>query len=174
MEYREIPGFSRYGISESGEVIIFKTGKIKKTTLQKHRRLKVGLRSDEGKGKKFNIHVLMAIVYLGHEPCGHERVVDHIDNDPLNNHYTNLQIISQRENSSKDKWRKNPSSQYIGVRWCAPRYKWRAQIQINGKVISLGRFTSELDAARCYELALQYIDQYQDNKQFKQLIKNMI
>jgi hypothetical protein len=174
MEYREIPGFSRYGISESGEVIIFKTGKILKPNLTKFGRLRIGLRSDEGKSKKLHVHQIVAIAYLRHQPCGHERVVDHIDNDKLNNHVSNLQIISNRENVSKDKWRHNYSSQYKGVAWNKQKQKWRTRIAINGKGKHLGFFSSELDAARCYELALQYIDQYQDKKQFRQLIKQLL
>jgi hypothetical protein len=157
-EYRTIPGFSKYGISPDGEVKNLETGKIKRAGLNKDGRLKIQLYSDEGKPKTFSIHKLVAITYLGHEPCGHQRIVDHIDNDPLNNYYTNLQIISQRENTSKDKWRKNPSSQYVGVCWVKGKQKWRAQILINGKNKHLGYFNSELEAYDAYQLALQNLD----------------
>jgi hypothetical protein len=174
MEYKEIPGYSKYGISESGEVKDLETGKIKKPILHISGRLRIGLRSDEGKGKSLKIHQLVAMAYLGHEPCGHERVVDHIDNNPLNNHVSNLQIISHRENASKDTWRKNPSSQYIGVIWAKPSQKWRASIRINGKSKHLGYFTTELEAHEFYQLALNNIDRYQDNKQFRELIKLLL
>jgi hypothetical protein len=91
-------------------------------------------------------------------PCGYERVVDHIDFNPLNNHVSNLQIISQRENRSKDTWRKNPASQYTGVSWHKASQKWRAQIGINGKKKGLGLFSSELEAHEAYQLALQNLD----------------
>jgi hypothetical protein len=174
MEYKKIPGTSKYGISESGEVIIFKTGKIMKPNLNKRGRLQITLLSDEGKRKTFKIHQLVAMAYLGHEPCGCQRVVDHIDNDRLNNHYTNLQIISNRENCSKDKWRHNYSSQYTGVAWNKRTKKWYTQIQINGKIKYLGLFSSEEQASKAYQLALDNIDRYQDNKQFRELIKLLL
>jgi hypothetical protein len=154
MKYKEIPGFSKYGISESGEVIIFKTGNIKKPSLRKGY-LHVKVYSDEGKRKRFKIHQLVAITYLGHKPCGHQRVVDHIDNDPLNNHFSNLQIISQRENSSKDQFRHGRTSQYIGVAWNKRKQKWRTQISINGKNKGLGLFATEEQAHEAYQKALQ-------------------
>jgi hypothetical protein len=116
MKYKEIPGFSKYGISESGEVKNLETGRIRKSRILK-KYVHIALFSYSGKRKGFYIHQLVAMTYLGHEPCGYDRVVDHIDNDKLNNHVSNLQIISQRENSSKDKFRYNPTSQYTGVNW---------------------------------------------------------
>jgi hypothetical protein len=173
MEYREIPGFSKYGISESGEVIIFKTGKILKPQLNKKGYLRIGLLPDEGKRKWFRVHKLVTMVYLGHEPCGMQMVVDHIDHNKLNNHVSNLQIISNRENCSKDMWRHDYTSQYVGVTWNKQRQKWRTGIKINGKRQHLGFFIDELDAARAYELALTYVDQYQDKKQFRQFLKRL-
>ena len=49
------------------------------------------------------VHRLVAMAFLDHVPCGHKIVVDHIDNNPFNNHLSNLQLISNRENTTKDK-----------------------------------------------------------------------
>jgi hypothetical protein len=154
MKYKEIPGFSKYGISESGEVKNLETGRIRKSRILK-KYVHIALFSYSGKRKGFYIHQLVAMTYLGHEPCGYDRVVDHIDNDKLNNHVSNLQIISQRENSSKDKFRYNPTSQYTGVNWHKGTQKWRARIVINGKKKHIGLFATEEQAAEAYELALQ-------------------
>lgn len=51
--------------------------------------------------KKFWVHSLVARVFLNHIPNGMASVIDHIDNNKLNNSVDNLQIISNRENLIK-------------------------------------------------------------------------
>lgn len=40
------------------------------------------------------------------------------------------------------------SSRFVGVTWDSNRCRWRAQIQVEGVVRNLGRFATEVDAAR--------------------------
>ena len=101
------------------------------------------------------VHALVAMAFLNHKPNGHKIVVDHINNDPLDNRLENLQIITQRENSSKDK--KRYSSKYVGVFWHKVANKWKATIVINGKQRSLGLFTNELKAHEAYQSALNQL-----------------
>lgn len=103
-------------------------------------------------GKTHKVHQLIAMAFLGHKPCGYKLVVDHIDNNPFNNHLSNLQIITARENLSKDK---RGASKYTGVSWCKIKNKWKSAIQINGKGISLGYFTTEKEAAEAYNNRLK-------------------
>jgi hypothetical protein len=50
------------------------------------------------------VHSIMAITFLGHEYNGSRKfVVDHIDNNPLNNNLSNLQIVSAKVNFNKDR-----------------------------------------------------------------------
>ena len=116
--------------------------------------LHVGLHN-EGKKKTTAIHQLMSVAFLGHVPNGNNIVVDHIDNDKLNNILGNLQIITNRENCSKD--RTGYTSDYVGVSWEKNENKWRAQIKINGKKKHLGLFMDELEASRAYQIALSRI-----------------
>ena len=44
--------------------------------------------------KDFVVHKLVAITFLNHKPNGMKIVVDHIDNNKLNNNVKNLQLIS--------------------------------------------------------------------------------
>jgi len=117
-------------------------------------RLKVHLYKDN-KMKNAYIHQLVAESFLDHEKCGMKVVVDHIDNDPLNNKLDNLQLITHRENLSKDK--KNKTSKYTGVHWSKSRSKWVAAITINSVKKYLGLFDCESEAHKAYQYQLENI-----------------
>lgn len=106
----------------------------------------------KGKQKTKKVHKLVAIAFLDHKPCGMNILVDHKDNNPLNNNAENLQLISNRENSTKD--RKGGSSKYIGVSRHKESNKWRARIKINNKECHLGVFKEEYTASIAYQTAL--------------------
>lgn len=80
--------------------------------------------------------------------------VDHIDNVKTNNRIDNLQLLSQRENTTKAYLTTNKSSKYIGVSWVKSRNKWVSMITINGSQKNLGRFKTEYEAHLAYEKAL--------------------
>ena len=105
--------------------------------------------------KPFYVHVLVAMAFLKHKPCGHKLVVDHKNNINTDNRLENLQITSQRHNASKD--RKGYSSQYVGVYWHKPAQKWVAQIQIKDKRKNLGLFDDEYKAHLAYQKALRQL-----------------
>jgi hypothetical protein len=108
-----------------------------------------------GLRKSFLVHQLVAVAFLGHSPDGHKTVVDHINNDKLDNRLCNLQLISQRENASKDSKRKYSS--FLGVTWNHTANKWMSQITVSGKNKYLGVFEDEIEAANAYNLALEKI-----------------
>jgi hypothetical protein len=112
------------------------------------------------------VHQLVATSFLNHNKES-GLIVDHIDNNPLNNRLDNLQIITRRENNSKD--RKNKSSKYTGVSWCKKNSKWRAGIKTNGKSTNLGNFTNEEEASNAYQNALQNTKELREffNKSFE-------
>ena len=102
--------------------------------------------------KRFRIHQLMAITFLGFVPDGMVLVVDHINNDKLDNRLDNLQIISHRENSSKDKNRNLPT----GVCFQPGRKKpYRSIININRKRINIGYFSTQQEASEAYKIELK-------------------
>ena len=109
------------------------------------------------KCKNFWIHQLVAVIFLNHTPCGLKLVVDHINDNKLDNRVENLQIVTQRYNTCKTQGKY--SSQYKGV--CVYLYKgrkkWRAQIVINKKAKHLGYFTDEYEAHLAYQNALKQV-----------------
>ena len=108
-----------------------------------------------GKTKAITAHQLVAMAFLNHKPCGYKLVVDHINTIKTDNRLENLQVITNRENSSKDK--KKGTSKYVGVSWYKRCKKWKAQMLIKGKYKTLGYFKTELEASEAYQLKLETI-----------------
>jgi len=164
--YKNIPGYDGlYQVSNLGNVKSLKWGKerILKASLGSGGYLSVCLRKNKKK-KTYRVHQLCAMVYLGHVPNRHKAVVNHIDNNPLNNHVDNLEVISQRENTSIHKTD-------IGVCWHKRDKKWMASIRIGVKVIHLGCFTDKQQGLNKYQLALENMNLYNgDAKQFRNIL----
>ena len=156
-EFRSISGYEGlYEVSNFGNVKSLINNKILKPCLGSRGYYMVRVYKDN-KGNTMSIHVLVAMAFLGHKPDGYKIVVDHIDNNKLNNHVSNLQLISNRENTSKDK--KNGTSKYTGVTWYNASNKWLAQIAINSKKKNLGLFETEDEAHETYQKALKMLNE---------------
>jgi len=85
------------------------------------------------------------------------KLVDHRDNDSLNNLRSNLRQATHSQNTINRPKRANTSSKYIGVYWNKQRNMWRASIRYMQKGRSIIKhlcYTSdESDAARAYDMA---------------------
>ncbi len=124
----------------------------------------------KGKLTAEKVHKLVAMAFLNHKPCGMEKVIDHMDNDKSNNRLDNLQIITVRENSIKDK---KTSLLYVGV---TKRYnKFTSRVQIKGNRVSFGTFNTQFEAYLHYRCSLKHLDKYKgNNKEFSDLIKSLV
>ncbi len=95
---------------------------------------------------------------IARTPIGHE--TDHINGDGLDNRRANLRIATPSQNSA-NMWKpRRPdgrphSSIYKGVTLCKLSGKWQAKITVAQHCRSLGRFTSEIEAARAYDAAAE-------------------
>jgi hypothetical protein len=165
--WKDIPGYEGfYQVSNLGNVKglpreLFKKGKYPYICREKVLK--------QGKTKTYNIivltknknrktiyvHQLVAMTFFNHKRCGHKIVVDHINNDKLDNRVENLQIITQRENTTKDR---KGTSKHPGVNWCKHSKKWKSQIVINGKQINLGYYDCELKASLVYQNKLKELN----------------
>lgn len=154
-EIRVVPEYPDYSVSNTGKVFSNKNGVCTELKLGKSKYLNVSLYHN-GKSKTITVHVLMAIVFLGHKPNGTtEIVVDHIDKNKLNNHLSNLRLISNRENISRTI---RGSSKYTGVSFDTHKQKWKASIRINNKTKHIGNFDNEKDASIAYQKVLNDIN----------------
>jgi len=103
-----------------------------------------------------SVHVLVASAFNGFIPNGIGYVVNHIDGNRSNNHSSNLEGVSHRDNISTC-FRSNRdvlSSQYVGVSRDYKNNKWKAQITIDNIQRYLGIFSVEEDASDAYQTAL--------------------
>jgi hypothetical protein len=101
-------------------------------------------KSFNGKRHSYKIHRIIM-------DCPPEKSIDHINHNPLDNRKSNLRICTQQQNLMNQKVQKiKKYSQYKGVTWDKSRQKWCAKIKLNQKTINLGRFISEIEAAKKY------------------------
>ena len=157
--WKEIPGFKNYQVSNLGNVKSLNYRKTKKNKvlskyLNSRGRYSVNLYKEGKMYGSLNISVLVAKAFLNHKPNGGKIVVDHINNIKTNDHLYNLQVITQRENSTKDR---KGSSKYVGVHWSNSNNKWQSTIYINGKYKYLGTYKSEKKASQAYQNELKNI-----------------
>lgn len=164
--WKDIPGYEGlYQVSNYGQVKSLKWGKerILKQSINNIGYLCVCL--FDKRPIKRNVHQLVSICFLEHQPNGYEKVVNHIDNNPLNNHVDNLELVSQRYNSSCHK---------IDPGVFFNKNKWVSQIIIKRKTRYLGRFTDKQDALDMYQKAVNNIHLYNDDaKEFRNKLKEI-
>tara|TARA_R110001592_G_scaffold263658_2_gene529023 strand:+ start:1973 stop:2485 length:513 start_codon:yes stop_codon:yes gene_type:complete len=143
-----------YQVSNLGNVRSIKFNKIKqiKHLITTSKRWRVNLYK---KGKKTStnnrISVLVAEAFLNHKKCGHKLVVDHIDNNQINDKLYNLQVITHRQNLTKD--RKNRTG-YTGVNKSKSGNRFNAGIRDGKKLIYLGSYKTPEEASQAYQKAL--------------------
>lgn len=112
-----------------------------------------------------NYLVSRAVWYLstGEDPA--EKLVDHIDKNPLNNNMSNLRLADRKLQNNNKSIRKNNKSGAQGVSKNKQMDRWRADVRVQGKTMYLGLYTCLLEAAAAYNDAVQkYLPEYAADK----------
>ena len=97
--WKDIEGFD-YEVSNFGTVRNKKTNNVLKPFLSKNNYLQVKIGNPQ---KNQYFHYLVAKTFLNYKKTVRNIVIDHKDNDRSNNHISNLQIVSNVVNTTKDK-----------------------------------------------------------------------
>lgn len=93
---KQIEGFSKYFITEDGQVWSEKTKMFLKPRFDKNGYVRISMKNDEGKLKTRFIHRLVAEAYIPN-PEG-LATVNHKDENKQNNCVDNLEWLSQKDN----------------------------------------------------------------------------
>ena len=83
-------------------------------------------------------------------------IVDHVNRNSLDNRRENLRMITNRQNAQNKSKSQKASSSFHGVCLVKKTQNYRARITDKGKVVSLGTFSTELEAATAYDLYLAH------------------
>lgn len=173
-EIRDVPGYeglysvSNYGVVHSNHKYLKDNTNYRqlKPTISTTGYYYVTLCKDKKK-RKFKVHQIVAMAFLGHVRCGFDSIIDHKNNVPLDNLFINLQITNIRHNSSKDK--KDGTSKYTGVCW--DNGKYQATIKIEDTSIHIGRFAQEDKAGQAYNEVLSYYENGASVKKVKEFVR---
>lgn len=142
--YKSLAEFEDYIVFQDGT--IKKGSKVLKGNVSKYGYRKVGLGK---KNKKMFVHRIVAMSFIPNPKNLPQ--VNHKDGNKLNNHYLNLEWVSNYENTVHFRKSKKHSSKYVGVSWNKHAKKWIANIRDGKKQIYLGLFNSELQAFNAYK-----------------------
>ena len=121
-------------------------GGIMKQQVSSNKYLRVELSKQNIRKKKL-IHRLVLEAFL---PIEEKMEVDHINHIKTDNRLENLRWATRSENKRNTNKMVNCSSQYIGVSWCKSRNNWEVRCKFDNKNINVGRFNTELEAAKAY------------------------
>lgn len=120
---------------------------------------------ENSKRKTYQVHQLVAVAFLNHKADKFKIVINHKDENPLNNNIDNLELCTHRYNIVYSK--KNETG-FTGVNKIGDKYM--ARIRIDGKHKYLGIFyTAEL-ASEAYRKAYHEIESKQlfNDNEYKQ------
>ena len=170
----DIKGFDGiYQVSNLGNVKSLRFNKehvMKKTLVSGYH--KVMLRKNK-KSKPAYVHRLVAQGFLNFDLTNKLLVVDHINRIKNDNNVNNLQVVSTRVNTTKDRINEHGS---IGVFYSPERKKYFSKIYINKKAIWLSGFSNDKEKiATFYNTAVLNLSKYNgDAVEFRNIIKSIL
>ena len=170
-EFRIIKGFENYSVSNLGNVINNKTGRVLKPSIDNSiGYYRVSICNDGNEYKKL-IHKLIAENFIANPY--NKQFVDHIDNNKLNNNVYNLRFCTQQENCMNRKLSSKNTSNHKGVLFFKRTNKWKAGIMFKGKQYHLGYFDKIEDAVNARVMKAKELNGEYINKCEKEVTINL-
>lgn len=165
--WKDVPGYEgSYQVSNLGNVKSLARwidSSANKGYLSKEKYLKQALSkrgyyvlvlNKDKKPRMFNVHQLVVMAFLGHIPDGTQTlVVDHINGIRTDNNLSNLQVIRQRVNASKDR---TGTSKYSAVHWNTDAKRWVVRPKVERELRYLGSYKDEDIAGKVCKIFLDY------------------
>lgn len=157
-EWKYIEGFdNKYKVSSHGRVMskthISKDWKCLKLTKSTKGYPVAKLYYNGYKSKSINVHRLVAMCFIPNQD--NKPFVNHINMDRGDNHKSNLEWVTPRENKSHAaKLNHKKVSKYVGVTWSKKENKWIAMACINNTNVTK-RYNTEIEAAKGYDDILE-------------------
>lgn len=148
--WRIINDFPKYEISNLGRVR--SNGyKVLKLIKKQNGYICINLMKDSKIHQRL-VHRLVAKAFV--DNFNEYNIVNHIDEVKNNNHFSNLEWVTQRENSHHSLTNDKTTSNFVGVH--KHLNSWRAEICIEGKSYHLGKFKSDNEASSEYIKMLNF------------------
>ena len=108
-----------------------------------------------GRTKRIKMHTFI------YDKNNSEILIDHINNNGLDNRKSNLRICNHNQNQQNKLIYKSNTSGYKGVFWHKAANKWGSRIGLNCKIIYLGVYKNKIDAAKSYnEAAIKFYGEF--------------
>jgi hypothetical protein len=113
-----------------------------------------GIRMPDGRWTSEQMHRVVLERKLG-RPLVKGQEVDHESGDGLDNRRENLRLATKSQNGrNRHRRAQNTSSKFLGVSWYKRGKKWKSRITVNGTLLHLGYFATEIEAAWAREKIL--------------------
>lgn len=94
------------------------------------------------------------------------KYVDHKDKDKLNNRRSNLRVCTNAENIRNSSVRVNNTSGATGVWWRSDRNRWVAEIKLDYKKITIGRYKTKEEAVEARrQKEIELFGEFSPNKE---------
>tara|TARA_R110000744_G_scaffold7342_3_gene25328 strand:+ start:12881 stop:13555 length:675 start_codon:yes stop_codon:yes gene_type:complete len=158
MEWRKIEGYYPYEASSTGLIRNSETGNELRFNIGGGGYYRFSAKRD-GVYITAKVHQLVAIAFHNHIIDGYSVVVNHLNEDKLDNRASNLELTTNRDNCIHSIDKTKTSSKYIGVSWYKKMDKWRVTMRFNrNQYYTLGYFDDEEEAAKTYIDAKEKVD----------------
>jgi len=153
MERYKIEGFSKYSFGLDGSVYSIKKGRFLKGSISNNGYIRFSLQDDNNKHKVVQQHQIVYKLYHSDYQLfqGQKLVIGHLNSNGLDNHISNLQLMTSRENNSIEKTQKSGLPVGVHVHKCG---KYASQIHINGRNKHIGLYLTIEEASNAYQDAL--------------------